>query len=144
MSCFQYGYTWMVDICQTNYSIHSKLQTIFSLLWDHNSKYKIEANERLKKILKKLSTIQFDLWVSLFISVINRSGTCYFTHAPNQWHLCWCAHVLLHASNGEEWLWTRIQNLSQDMFPRINNSGHKSWGIPVKKFTFCILLLILL
>ena len=42
----------MIDICLTNYSIHSKLQTIFPLFWIHTSKYKIQANERLTKIKK--------------------------------------------------------------------------------------------
>ena len=82
----------MFDICPTNDSIHSKLQTIFSLCWSHTLKYEIQANERLTKIKEKWSTIKFDISYLSFIffilisqtmSVIN-SGSCYFSHASNQ------------------------------------------------------------
>ena len=89
--------------------------------WSHTSKYKIQANERLTKNFKKWSTIQFDVSdrsfiffipMSQAISFMNRSGACYFSHAPNKWRVCWCVRVLLHASNGEDWrLWLKSQCL---------------------------------
>ena len=60
-------------------------------------------------------SIQFDVFdlsfiffiaLSQTISVINRSGACYFLHASNQWLVCWrvCWHVRmrLHTSNGKD------------------------------------------
>ena len=56
-------------------------------------------------------TIQFDVFYFSFIffiilsqtiSVINRSGMCYFLHVSNYWHICWCVHVLLHTSIGKD------------------------------------------
>ena len=77
----------MRTLCQTDYSIHSKLR-IFPLLCSCN----IQANKGLTKVQEKWSTIQFDVFDLSFIffvpmsqkvSVINRSGACYLIHASN-------------------------------------------------------------
>ena len=74
----------------------------------HTWKYHIQANKRLIKVKEKWSTITFDVSVLSFIfffpmyqtiSVINRSGACYFLHSSNQWHVWWCVHIQLHVSN---------------------------------------------
>ena len=74
--------------------------------------YNFQANERLKKNTEKWSTIQFDVFDLSFvfsipirqaISVINRSGACYFSHVSNLWHVCWHVRVQSHTSNGQDW-----------------------------------------
>ena len=57
----------MFDICQTDYSIHSKLR-IFSLFWSYAWKHIIQANKRLTKIKEKWSSIQFDVFILSFSS----------------------------------------------------------------------------
>ena len=54
-----------VDICQTDYNIHSKLR-IFCLFWSHTWKYNIQADKRLTKVKEKRSTIQFDILILLY------------------------------------------------------------------------------
>ena len=75
-----------VDICQTDYSIHSK-KRIFP--YSNGSVYNIQVNERLKRVKEKQSTTKLGVFVLSFIffvpmyqikSFINRSGTCYFLH----------------------------------------------------------------
>ena len=34
--------------------------------------------------------------------LIKRNGACYFLHASDYWHVCWCVRMRLHASNGED------------------------------------------
>ena len=120
---FYEGYTGIIDVCQTDDSIHSKLG-IFSLFWSTKWKYSIQANEKLTlfwsdtwkysiqanerstKVKEKLSTIQFDIFfipMSQTVSILNRSGTCYFLHASNDWRVCWRVRVQSHASNGKVW-----------------------------------------
>ena len=55
--------TQMSDICQTDYSIHSKLRN-FPLFWSNTWKYITQANKRLTKVEEKWSTIQFHVFVS--------------------------------------------------------------------------------
>ena len=83
-----------VDICQTDYSIHSKL-SIFS-------QSKVLEVMEVQQANKRFSFIFF---VTMFQTkvVINRSGACYFLHASNQWHLCQRVHLQSHASNAEGW-----------------------------------------
>ena len=49
------------DICQTSYTIHSKLK-IFTLFLSHKWKYNIQADERLTKAKEKKSTMIFALF----------------------------------------------------------------------------------
>ena len=89
------------DICQTDYSIHSKLR----ILSYSGGKYNIQANERLTKIKEIWCFCFFIFFVPMFqtIGLINTSGGCYFLHASNYWCVCWCVRVRSHASNGKDW-----------------------------------------
>ena len=53
LSCFagffSEGYSGLFDICETDYSIHSKLR-IFPLFRSHKWKYKIQPDKRLTKV----------------------------------------------------------------------------------------------
>ena len=87
----------------TDYSIHSK-RRIFPLLWSNAWKYNIQTKKRLTKVKEKWRTMQFDIFdlsfifyipVSQTVSLIKRSGTCYFLHVSNYWWVCWCyAHTI--------------------------------------------------
>ena len=68
LSCFAVvlrGILGNFDICETDYSIHSKLQN-FPLFWSHTWKYSNQVNERLTKAKEKWSIIQFDVFVLSF------------------------------------------------------------------------------
>ena len=76
-----------VDICQTDYSIHSK-QRIFP----YSNVIHGSTTFKLTRVKEKQSTIKLDVLVLSFIlfvpmyqtkSFINRSGTCYFLHTSS-------------------------------------------------------------
>ena len=79
------------DICQLNYSIHSKLRFFpYSEVIHGSTKFK--PTKGYKKVKEKLVTIQFDVFVLSFnkfvllsetISAINRVGAFYFLHASS-------------------------------------------------------------
>ena len=80
-----------IDTCQTNYTIHSKLR-ISTLFLSHTWKSNLQAYKRLKKGAAKQLCIQLDAFVFPFIffipmpqtiSIIKRSGACYFLYASN-------------------------------------------------------------
>ena len=62
---FLKGYTETFDICQTGYSIHSKLRN-FRLFWSQKWKQNIQTNERLIR-LKKNNQL-FNLMFLAFLS----------------------------------------------------------------------------
>ena len=79
------------DICQLNYSIHSKLRLFpYSEVIHGSTKFK--PTKGYKKVKEKLVTIQFVVFVLSFnkfvllsetISAINRVGAFYFLHASS-------------------------------------------------------------
>ena len=48
-------------------------------------------------------SFKFFIAMSQTISVINKSGACYFLHESNKWHMCWHVHMQSHTSNGKDW-----------------------------------------
>ena len=113
LSCFVVvlrGIHRKVDICQTYYSIHSKLRIFPCSEVIHGSTtFKpTKGSQRLKKNEQLLNLmflfLQFFVPLSQTISAINLSGTCYFLHALNQWHVYWRVHVLSHTSNAGDCL----------------------------------------
>ena len=104
----------------TDYSIHSK-RRIFPVLWSNAWKYNIQTKKRLTKVKEKWRTMQFDIFdlsfifyipVSQTVSLIKRSGTCYFLHVSNYWWVCWCVHIRPHVSNKTGWHGRVIVHLS--------------------------------
>ena len=86
-------------MCQTDYSIHSKLR----ILPYTEGKYNIQANEKFTKVKEIWCFCFFIFFVSMSQTtcVINRSGARYFLHVSNQWHVCRCLRVRSHAPYGE-------------------------------------------
>ena len=78
----------MIDICLTNYSIHSKLQTIFPLFWSHTSKYKIQANERLTKIKKTDQLFNLTFPTFHFLHSNGPDNKCH----KQKWHVLFHTH----------------------------------------------------
>ena len=85
------GIQGKADICQIDYSIHSKLR-IFPYPEVIHGSTTFKLTKGLKKVKEKWSTIQFDVFVLSFIflvlmsqtiSAINRSGACYFLHVSS-------------------------------------------------------------
>ena len=105
LNCFAValrGIQGKVNICKTDYRIHSK-QGIFPYSHViHRSIYNNQANKRFTMVKEKKSTTKlgvFVLSVMFFFptyqikSFINRSGTCYILHVSKQWHSageCFC------------------------------------------------------
>ena len=80
-----------LDICQIDYNIHSRLKIfLYSEVRHGNTTF--QDNEGFTKFKETWSTIKFDVFVlslisflpmSQTISVISRSGVCYFLHTSN-------------------------------------------------------------
>ena len=78
------------DICQVDYSIHSKLRIFcYSEIPHGSTTFK---QKRLKEVKEEWSAIQFDVFVLYFIffvlmsqtiNAINRSGACYFLNTSS-------------------------------------------------------------
>ena len=103
LDCLSHFALILRGICENVWYISSRLQYLlqtqnFSLILKSYStwKYNIQVNGSIIKMKEKSSIIQFDAFDLCFIffipmsetiSVTDRSGTCFFLHASNQWHM---------------------------------------------------------
>ena len=82
-----------VDICQTDYSTHSKQRTFpYSNVMHGSTTFKLKKGRAKEKNQLLNTPCKVDVFVLSFIffivmcetkSFINRTGTCYFLHATN-------------------------------------------------------------
>ena len=86
-------------------------------------------------------SFNFFITMSQTISVINRSGACYFLHASNQRRAWWRVRVRLHASNGKDSLNTNLL-VNNFIFTRRLVFKNAVNHLQMKNYTRIILLLV--
>ena len=116
------------------------LQT-FPLFRSHTWKYNIQAN---KTIIRKMITIQFDVFdlsfiffiaMSQTVSVINRSGACYFLHASNMVRWIYsaklCEKIPMPKNSYRYFKYRRFCQIQS--FPLVWSSPAPGWKIMAQK-----------
>ena len=106
---------------------------IFSLLWSHTWKHKIQANERLTKIKEKWSIIQFDVSDLSFIFVIPMSQKIH----EEKWHVLFFIQMRVVVSRIK---WRRLGKVTEYRLLKSGKVGKFRGHFQVKNLLWVVMI----